>query len=108
MRIKIPEKSIFGYKVLNTKQSVISAYFLLLFSYTLNSQFGTARTELIGTYFFNIISNSSFIILLANSILKRKGVNISIKIIIVPLIFHLPLSIIFIFDSSLKLFNLLF
>ena len=79
MKIKIPEKSIFGFKVLDTKQSVYSSYFLLLFTFTLNSQFGTSRTELIGTYLFNIISNLCYIVLLSNAIMKRKKASIKIK-----------------------------
>ena len=59
MKIRIPEKSIFGFKILNAKQSLYSAYFLILFTYTLNSQFGNSWEELIATYLFNVISNFS-------------------------------------------------
>ena len=108
MQIKIPEKSIFGFKILNTEQSVYSSYFLLLFTYTLNSQFGTSKIELIATYLFNIISNLSLIILLINAIIKRKRESIKTQIMIVPLVLHLPFSIIMTFRSLFKLCNLLF
>ena len=107
MKLKIPENSILGFQILNTKQSIYSSYFLILFTYTLNSQFGISRKELIATYLFNLISNLSLIILLANSIIRRKGISKKIQIFIIPLLLHLPLSLIIAFSSLFKLSNLL-
>ncbi len=106
-KIKIPKKSIFGFKVLNYNQSIISAYLLLTFSYLLYIKFGSNKLELISGYLFLIISNISLIILIINALSKRiKKFNYR-YLVIMPLVIHLPLSLIIILESNIKLFKII-
>ncbi len=104
----IPDKSIFGFKILNSKESIFSAYFLLVFKYAVSPNFGFQKTELIGSYLFFIISNISLLILLINSLIRMPNKSIFLRILIIPLIIHIPISIIFILLSFIKLFEICF
>ena len=106
-KIKIPKKSIFGFKVLNYNESIISSYLLLIFSYFLYTKFGFNKLELISGYLFLIISNLSLLILLINALSKRiKKFNCR-DIALIPLVLHLPLSLTIILESNIKLFKII-
>ncbi len=106
-KIKIPQKSIFGFKVLNYNESIISSYLLLTFSYLLYIKFGSNKLELISGYLFLIISNLSLIILIINALTKRiKKLNYR-YLALLPLVLHLPLSLIIILESSIRLFEII-
>ena len=106
-KIKIPQKSIFGFKVLNYNESIISSYLLLTFSYLLYIKFGSNKLELISGYLFLIISNLSLIILIINALSKRiKKLNYR-YLVLLPLLLHLPLSLIIILESNIRLFEII-
>ncbi len=106
-KIKIPQKSIFGFKVLNYNESIISSYLLLTFSYFLYIKFGSNKLELISGYLFLIISNLSLIILIINALSKRiKKLNYR-YLVLLPLLLHLPLSLIIILESNIRLFEII-
>ena len=106
-KIKIPQKSIFGFKVLNYNESIISSYLLLTFSYFLYIKFGSNKLELISGYLFLIISNLSLIILIINALTKRiKKLNYR-YLVLLPLLLHLPLSLIIILESNIRLFEII-
>ena len=73
-KIDFPQKSIFGFKVLSSLQSSIFCYILLFIGKNLNLLFGSSKINIIAGSLFNIVLNSSVIILIANLIIKRKQI----------------------------------
>ena len=71
MKNIFPKKSIFGFKILNSSHSIITAYLLLSFSILISPFFGQEIIELIASSLFILISNASIIILILNSIIQR-------------------------------------
>jgi len=107
MKINLPKKSLFGFRVLNSRESLYSAYFLLLFTYILYPKFGYQEVEKIASYIFFIISNFSFLILLLNSVLRMPKNKKILNISNIPLFLHLPISIYIILISIKKLLILI-
>ena len=73
-KLDFPQKSIFGFKILTSLQSTISCYILLFVGKNLNLLFGTSKINIIAGSSFNIILNSSVVILIINLIIKRKQI----------------------------------
>ena len=73
-KLDFPQKSIFGFKVLSSLQSSIFCYILLFIGKNLNLLFGSSKINIIAGSLFNIVLNSSVIILIANLIIKRKQI----------------------------------
>ena len=73
-KLDFPQKSIFGFKVLSSLQSSIFCYILLFIGRNLNLLFGSSKINIIAGSLFNIVLNSSVIILIANLIIKRKQI----------------------------------
>ena len=77
--INLPQKSIFGFKVLSSLHSSIACYILLFIGKFLNPFFGYSQIQLIAGSFFNIVLNVSIVILILNLLIKRnKATNISL------------------------------
>ena len=74
-KLDFPQKSIFGFKILSSLQSSISCYILLFIGKNLNILFGNSEINIIAGSLFNIVLNSSIVILTANLIIKRKQIN---------------------------------
>jgi hypothetical protein len=70
--INLPQKSLFGFKVLSSLQSTFSCYLLLLIGKFLNPLFGSEEVHLITGSLFNIVLNLSIVILIVNITIKRK------------------------------------
>ena len=94
-KLDLPQKSIFGFKILSSLQSSISCYILLFIGKNLNILFGNSEINIIAGSLFNIVLNSSIVILIANLIIKRKQINKLhfiflnfILFIYLPLAFH--------------------
>lgn len=94
-KLDLPQKSIFGFKILSSLQSSISCYILLFIGKNLNLLFGNSEINIIAGSLFNIVLNSSIVILIANLIIKRKQINKFyfiflnfILFIYLPLAFH--------------------
>ena len=73
--INLPQKSIFGFKILSSLQSTISCYLFLFIGKFLNTLFGFRQIEIIAGSLFNIFLNLSIVILILNIIIKRKEMN---------------------------------
>ena len=85
-------KSIFGFKILNSWQSLFSTYIFIILQHFLSPIFGINKEEIVAGSLFNIIINVSTIILLINSILQRAKPFIFLwTISITPLIIITPL-----------------
>ena len=93
--VNLPQKSIFGFKVLSSVQSSIACYILLIIGKILNPFFGFSQIQIISGALFNVVLNLSFLILLINLLIKRKQIQKfyfiflnSILILYVPFSFH--------------------
>ena len=73
-KLDFPQKSIFGFKILSSLQSTISCYILLFIGKNLNLFFGISKINIIAGSFFNIVLNSSVVILIINLIIRRKQI----------------------------------
>jgi hypothetical protein len=92
--INLPQKSIFGFKVLSSLNSSIACYFLLVVGKILNPLFGFNQSQVIAGSLFNIVLNLSILILVLNLFLKRKQLQKIYFILINSALFlYIPLSI---------------
>ena len=73
-KLDFPQKSIFGFKILSSLQSTVSCYILLFIGKNLNLLFGSSKINIIAGSSFNIILNSSIVILIINLIIRRKQI----------------------------------
>tara|TARA_B100000212_G_C27283712_1_gene494225 strand:- start:309 stop:653 length:345 start_codon:yes stop_codon:yes gene_type:complete len=104
--VNLPQKSIFGFKVLSSFHSSIACYILLIFGKILNPFFGFSPIQIIAGALFNIVLNLSILILIINLLIKRKQIR---KIYFIFLNFILLLYVPFsIYDLSQYLKILLF
>ena len=108
LKINLPKKSIFGFKILSSLQSSIFCYILLFIGRILNPLFGANKTQLIAGAFFNIILQTSILILIINAIDKRKQLKKSAFLFLNFILFLLlPFSFFVIFKYTLFLTSLL-
>lgn len=89
----LPLISPFGFKVLNPFESIIISYIFIFSDFILNPFFGLKTNQLIAGLLFTIIINSSIIILILNSILRIKKLNIFLCIFEFVLIVYIPFSL---------------
>ena len=105
-KINLPQKSIFGFKVLSSVQSSIACYILLIIGKFLNPFFGFSQIQIISGALFNIVLNLSFLILLINLLIKRKQIQKIYFILLNSiLILYVPFSL---YDILEQIKNLLF
>ena len=108
-KLDFPQKSIFGFKILSSFQSSISCYILLFIGKNLNLLFGNSKINIIAGSLFNIVLNSSIVILIANLIIKRKQIRKIYFILLNFILFiYLPLAFYEIFRYSKILFFFFF
>ena len=93
MRKIFPHKSLFGYKLLNTFQSILSAYLLLISYLILIPFFQNTNYYIWSESLFILIINSSILILIINSFVQNER-RISFCIILnLPILFFIPISL---------------
>ena len=90
---KYPERSILGFKILNSLHSILSAYFLLLFEFLVSPYFGNKEVEYLAGMLFIFLLNISIMILIFNALLKISKVYIYYKLFIIPLLLYFPISL---------------
>ena len=91
--VNLPQKSIFGFKVLSSLNSSIASYFLLVTGKLVNPLFGFNQTQIIAGSLFNIVLNLSILILVLNLFIKRKQIQrIHFLFLNSILFFYLPFS----------------
>ena len=104
--INLPQKSIFGFKVLSSVQSSIACYILLIIGNFLNPFFGLSQIQIISGALFNIVLNLSFLILLINLLIKRKQIQkIYFIFLNFLLLLYVPISL---YDIWKQIKNLLY
>ena len=91
--INLPQKSVFGFKVLSSFHSSIVCYILLFISKFLNPLFGFSQIQIMAGSLFNIILNISIVILIVNLSIKRKQIQKNYFILLNSILFlYLPIS----------------
>ena len=100
---RIPQYSLFGFKILNSWHSIQCAYILLLFEYFLTPYFGIEKIQYTAGSLFISLVNVSAIILILNSFVRYTRVIALLTSLYVPLLIWFPFSIkkIFIVFSNL-------
>ena len=108
-KLDFPQKSIFGFKILSSLQSTIYCYILLFIGKNLNLLFGDSKINIIAGSLFNIVLNSSVVILIINLIIKRNQIKkIYFIFLNFALFIYLPISFYEIFRYAKILFFFLF
>ena len=90
---RLPEYSIFGYRILNSLHSIVFAYILILFELVITPYFGFERIEYIAGLLFFFLINISIFILVINSCIRISKIDIYFLIFGIPLFIYLPFSI---------------
>jgi len=72
--ISLPQKSIFGFKVLSSLHSSIACYIILFIGRILNPFFGFSQIQIIAGSLFNLVLHMSVLILVLNIFIKRKQI----------------------------------
>ena len=108
MSLNFPRKSIFGQKILSSKESVFFAYFLIVLQYSLAPMFGSDLQHIISGIFFLLICNLSILILTSNSIIQRRRNFSKFWILFnVPLWFLIPIQISIIYKAIFYLVKII-
>ena len=109
LNLNLPQKSIFGFKILTSLQSTFSCYLLLIIGRLLNPFFGINQIQIITGSLFNIILNISIVILIINLIIKRKQLPKFNFIFLNTLLFiYLPIALYFIYKYVKYLISIWF
>ena len=103
--LNLPQKSIFGFKVLSSFNSSVACYILLIIDKSLNPLFGLTDLQIITGSLFNIVLNLSFVILIINLTFKRKQLKILYFILLNLILFiYFPFAL----DNIVKFAKILF
>ena len=105
---KYTQYSLFGYKILNSFHSILSAYFLLLFQILVTPYFGIEKVEYLAGLFFIFIINISIIILITNALFRISKTILIVKLLVIPLLLYLPFSLDRVIFTILKIKCFLF
>ena len=93
-KLQLPQKSVFGFKVLSSFHSSITCYIFFLIGKILNPLFGLSQIQIITGSLFHILLNLSILILIINLIAKRKELEIFNFIFLNSLLFiYLPIAL---------------
>ncbi len=103
--INLPQKSIFGFRILSSFQSSLSCYIFLFSGKFLNTLFGFRKVEIIAGSLFNIFLNISIVILIFNLFYKRKEIKKIYFLLLNSMLFlYLPIA----FYDIVKYIKILF
>lgn len=104
----LPNKSIFGYEIINAKTSITLAFFFIFLNLIINRFIGFQELNRIAGNMFFLISNSSIFILIMNSYFREKinysNIFYSYRTF---LLLYLPFGVFFIFQNIIQLLSLL-
>ena len=108
-KINLPQKSIFGFKILSSFHSSICCYILIFFGKILNTYFGYSFTQVIAAGLFNIILNISLMILIFNLYVKRNQLNRNLFVFLNLILFlYSPITVYEIAKNIKLMLNFLF
>ena len=104
-----PQKSIFGYEIINAKQSIFLALIFIFLNIFINRFFGFEKIRMIAGNIFFLISNASIFILILNSYLREEiKYSSSLYIYRIFLTVYIPFGLFFIYKNISHISNLLF
>ena len=105
--LNLPQKSIFGFKVLSSFHSSIACYLLFIIGIILNPLFGFSKIQIIAGSLFNVVLNLSILILVVNLLIKRKQIGRFYFIFLNSFLFiYTPFSVLIIGKHIHKIFFL--
>ena len=93
LRNLLPNKSLFGFKVLSSWDSLLISYLFIFSEYLLIPLFGNEKVEVLAGIYFILLINLSIIILTLNSVIRIIKLNFIFVILVIPLIVWIPFSI---------------
>ena len=106
---QLPEYSLlFGFKILNSSQSILAACFFIFCEVFVTPFFGLDRNEQVAGLFFILLINISIIILIVNAFIRIPNIGTRSILLFFPFLIYIPFSInrIFIvFPKLVFLFN---
>ena len=88
-----PDRSLFGYKVLNSWNSILLAYTFIGLQLLITPLFGISFPQLIAGSFFILILNISTLILTLNASVKKRNLSFFWTFSMFPLLVNVPFSI---------------
>ena len=102
-----PKKSLFGFKILNSFNSTLAAYTLIIWFLIQSSVFNYFSISFWSSNLFILIANLSIFILIVNSIIRPRQKNKTIHWFLVnfPLWIYLPFLFRMIYFSSSEIFK---
>ncbi len=102
-----PKKSLFGFKILNSLNSTLAAYMLIIWLLIQINLFNYLRISSWTSNLFILVANLSIFILIVNSIIRPREKNKTINWLLVnfPLWIYLPFLFRMIYSSSMQIFN---
>ena len=109
MIFNLPKKSFLGFKILNSKQSIVFAYFFILAQYFLVPRFGNKTINLITGSLFLLICNLSIIVLTLNSFFQKNKEFLNYWILFnIPLWILFPIQVSIIYESLNTIARIIF
>ena len=84
------QRSLFGFKVLNSLHSMIVAYVFIFIEFFITPYFGFEGGEIKAGIFFLLLINTSIFILLINSLIRISNKSLFLLIFCFPLIIYSP------------------
>ena len=99
MNIKIPKKSIYGLKLLNSFQSTMAGYFLIIFYIVFINLIDEGKHIILASNLFILILNSSLLVLILNSFLQNQRKRSICILVNMPILVFIPVSLRDIFSA---------
>ena len=101
--------SIFGFKILNSKLSIIYSYIFILVEYFVVPMFGLLRIQLLAGSSYIILSNISVLILSINSFIQKRTIaNPYFVFLTIPLVIYSLIAVKKITFNLTVIYNLIF
>ncbi len=99
---------LFGFKILNSSQSILAACFFIFCEVFVTPFFGLDRNEQVAGLFFILLINISIIILIVNAFIRIPNISASSILLYLPFLIYIPFSINRIFIAFSKLLFLFY
>ena len=101
-----PEYSLLGFKVLDRRTSIYVSYLFILLEHFITPFFGIRDNQIMAGSFFILLLNLSLIILILNSIVRIRNIDLYFVLFQVPLILYIQILLNKIYLSINYLFDL--
>ena len=102
-----PEYSFLGFKVLDRRTSIYVSYLFILLEHFITPFFGIRDNQILAGSYFILLLNLSLIILILNSIVRIRNIDLCFILFQVPLILYIKMLLNKIYLIISNLFGLL-